>query len=442
VLFMCIGDNGRLFRRRPPADPKRKIEELAENARRMTARANFGEAIKTWKDLRDLDPRDERIDYELDDLEKKRANQASLQALLRELSSRMPELTPPFYLRVAQKLKRLAKENLDDMDEYYPALVKQFIDGQISGTDLERIWNEASAKAQSELKPDLALLAARLNRGDLIPIFGLDMLNLLGLPVPSRLEMVTSMAQEVSYEGFRGSLPMICQYHHLYGRGRRMVNETVRDLVSIPIDANHHLCMLLGHIRAPLLVISTSYDCLLEKAFDAHEKKYAVLSHYLQTGAQMSFGKLRLKQSEPGHPDAYRECTADDISGLKLLENGYSVIYRICGAIDALPEAPLLLMENDFFVFSRYLEQSIPPYITRQFVDRGFLFMGYDLEEWQDRLIANAILYKRTNRDDSSFAIWHDPTPYAEAFWKSHRVDLCKLQLTDFVSQLHAQIGR
>ncbi|MGD2089185.1 MAG: CHAT domain-containing protein [Candidatus Aminicenantes bacterium] len=442
ILFMSIRE-GRLFQRQTDIPDKSEvISELVENAGRMEENASFNEAIKTWKDIRDLEPEHPEIEQALNRLEMKSKNQAFIRELLEKLSSKKEELGWQVYLQVSIKLKRIGKQGINDEDEVYIELVRDLIAKKMTASEFSKCWEEDVERPQREKEPNYEILAERLHRGEIIPFLGLDLLHLSGLPVPSCKEMAQYMAGKVKYTNFNGTLSMISQYYQMEGYSRGMVMDTVKELVEKEKEPGSHnqLYELLSGITKPFLVISTSYDNLLETIFQEKGKRFVVISHHIQSSSVGGLGKLLLKYSHKQEPET--PCTSEAISGLKLLEDGYSIIYKICGCFGQYEDNPMMILETDFFAFSRHLEQLIPAYITRQFPGRGFLFLGYNLEEWQNRLIANALLEKRTHRDDSSFAAWENPTPYERAFWKSHQVDLYDLELTGFVKRLHESMKR
>ena len=80
-------------------------------------------------------------------------------------------------------------------------------------------------------------------------------------------------------------------------------------------------------------------------------------------------------------------------------------------------------MESDFFKFARYADRIIPGYIAKQFRTRDFLFLGYKPRNWEDRLLANAILEKQ--RDLSSrncLMIGECTDPFEKAYWDKRKV--------------------
>jgi len=442
ILFMSIRE-GRLFQRQTDIpDKSGVISELVKNARRMEENASFNEAIKNWKDIRDLDTGYPEIEQTLNHLEMKSKNQAFIRELLEKLSSKKEELGWQVYLQVSKKLKRFGKHGIDDEDEVYIELVRDLIAKNLTAREFTKCWENDIDRPRREKEPNYQILVERLHRGEIIPFLGIDVLYLSGLPVPSCKEMAQYMAEKVKYPNFNGTLPMISHYYQMEGYSRGMVIDTVKELVEKEKKSASYnqLYDLLSGITKPILVISTSFDSLLESTLQKKGKKFVIISHLIQPSSEGGLGKLLLKYSDS--QEQASSCTAEAISGLKLLEAGYSIIYKICGCFGKYGDNPMMILETDFFAFSRHLEQLIPAYITRQFPGRGFLFLGYNLDEWQNRLIANTVMEKRTHRDDSSFIVWKDPTPYEKAFWKSHYVDLYDMELTPFVEKLHECMKR
>jgi len=64
------------------------------------------------------------------------------------------------------------------------------------------------------------------------------------------------------------------------------------------------------------------------------------------------------------------------------------------------------------------------------------MFLGYNLEQWHDRLIAHAFLEKSAGKLDFSISVWANPSLYDWAFWKFNRVDVYNIELTHFVEKL------
>ncbi|MCP4104885.1 MAG: hypothetical protein GY749_05020, partial [Desulfobacteraceae bacterium] len=336
--------------------------------------------------------------------------QGTMVDLRYKLHVRRSEIRRPLYIKMVNFLKRLEKREICHEDEILLETIEDFVSENLSVDELTEVWEGDIVRSGG---PNYDVLADRLNRGEIIPFLGSDILCLSGLSMPCSKELVQNLAENVGYNDFMGTLPMISQYYRQMEQGysKAMLIRTLKDLIGQEnaAYAPNPLYGLLGDIQAPVILISASYDSLIEDVFQKKGKKFVIISHHIHPAKDSDFGKILLKY--PDKPDPEAPCSAKAISGLKLLENGFSVIYKVCGcfglyrteSVDKLD--PLMISEDEFFSFSRHLEKLIPDYLTRQFPRRSFLFLGYNLDEWQDRLIANAILEKKRARSEQSYVI-------------------------------------
>ena len=454
VLFMRVRE-GSLFQRQTDFPEKSTIiERLKNEVSSMEQNANFDEAVKSWKDIRDLDPNDREIEPALKRLKEKSRNQHAIRELKHQLSRRRDDLDRPLYIRVTKFLTQMEKAPPGEEDKIYMELVRDFLEGNISPEDFQQSWEADASRPGQNKEPNYQLLAKRLMRGDFVPFIGSEILYLSGLPVPPSPEMAREMAERIKYHDFNGTRPMISQYYRMEGYSKGMVAETVKNMLKKNMDPclPNPVYDVLSEIDAPIMIISSSYDNLLECIFKEKGKKFAVGSHYVFSSSEDDFGKILVKYSDK--PGVETLCTAEELSSLELLENRYTFIYKVCGGfctntdeIDDREQAaaggkadPLLLLENDFFSFSRHLEQLIPDYIIQRLLGRGFLFLGYSLEEWQDRLIAHAFLEKSRGRTDSSYSVWPGPSRFNRIFWKSNQVDILNEELKHFATRLSENI--
>jgi len=288
-----------------------------------------------------------------------------------------------------------------------------------------------------------SILAERLKRGEIIPFIGSEIRLLSNLPEnPSEIALLSAiqqMAQKARYDNFIGTFPMICQYY-LMEYGRPTMLRQVKELAEpeCSIAQTNPLYHLLSQIPSPLLILSSSYDDGLEAAFKAKNKKFALISHHVQPGAEC--GKILVKYSDKEEREL---CTPDELSGtVKPFESGYSVIYKICGCFSLCDSNeidnidPLMISEEDFFYFLRQLERVMPAYLVNRVKKRSLLFLGYNLNEWHDRLIATAILEKKQGTRERSYAVHNFPNLYERSFWKNFNVDIHEIGLWKFIEDL------
>ena len=356
---------------------------------------------------------------------------------------------------VVRFIKGIGKKELDPEGKKRMGLLHEFLGKEITIEEFTERWGVEPDVEDREKIPDYETLAALLKRGELIPFLGPGVLPLSGFPVPSSQDLVKKMALQVKYRDFNGTLPMISQYYKSekkYSRGL-IVNELTK-LMHKEKEPNSPALLydLMADIDAPIMVVSTSYDNLLEFAFYRKRKRFAVVSHHIQGSPGSDLGKLQVRFSDKPSPN--RLYTAEEISGLKLLDDEYSIIYKLCGNFNLVddnkwpPQEPIkpdneppMIFEEEFFIFSKYLEQSIPDHFIRKFSDFGFLFLGYNLDDWQDRLIAY-VISKKWKNSSNSFSVCKEPKPYERTFWKSLlSIELYGVELEEFIKNLHLHMG-
>jgi hypothetical protein len=134
VLFMSVRE-GRLFQRHTDIPDKSDvISGLVENASRMEENASFNETVKTWKDIRDLDPTYPGINDIIESLNTKVETQSHIRKLLQRLSPRKTELGDLLFSRVKNSLKKMEKEGIANQEQKYMELLEDFLGQKITVT--------------------------------------------------------------------------------------------------------------------------------------------------------------------------------------------------------------------------------------------------------------------------------------------------------------------
>ena len=292
---------------------------------------------------------------------------------------------------------------------------------------------------------DIKIFTERLLKGDIIPFIGSD-IHLLSQPsIISPAELALKLSDHLSYQNYNNSpvtLPTICQYYQMEHDRSALLN-TAGELLEqncAEIQENP-IFQLLSEIENPLLIISSLYDNELEKVFEKDKKPYVLISHQLQSDSD-DYGKLLIKYSDRDQIEA--PCTKEALSGQDFFENGRSVIYKIFGSynlcdtnpIDRID--PLMIAEHDFFNFLKLIENIIPDYLVRRISRQSLLFLGYNLNNWHDRLIATAILEKKIMRSAFSYAIRKKPNDYEKSFWNFFKVKIQEIGLWDYIRELRS----
>jgi SIR2-like domain len=187
---------------------------------------------------------------------------------------------------------------------------------------------------------------------------------------------------------------------------------------------------MLASLPAPLLVLTTNYDSMIERAFEAIGKPYDLVVH--QTNDDAHAGCVVFK------PHGGKAEKIPPNSVVIDLEHT-SVIYKMHGtaaAAGALPES-YVITEDDYIDFLTRLGSNtpIPSMISEAFYERHFLFLGYGLADWNFRVML-AALQEHLQRQKSWAIRWRG-SPIEERIWSSRGVRMYDMRIDDFVQQLN-----
>ncbi len=352
-----------------------------------------------------------------------------LGALKRAIGRQDSEEVDEIFPELINYIKRLEKQGIAESDEALLSTLEMFGEGDMPGIKLVRIWNKERAKQQESAAQDLDYtdLADRLKHGEIVLFLG----------ARHSHRMIDGLARAARYKDFQGSFSEICEY--MEGDSRQTLLRKVSDIQAkeLPEDdaASKVLYELLREVNRPLLLISATYDSELEDAYRAHDKPFKVLSHTQTVGAGTGATGNLLIQDEPGGTP--KSCTAEQLSDLAPLENGFSLIYKIRGCFRFTEAAPssdtLTLSERDYFRFAKEFDKLMPDYLAAQLKGRGLWFLGQYPDTWEERLLIQAIQDKAPG---STLAIQPEPNPFADAYWKARNIELCRLEPKDFIDRL------
>ncbi|MCP4396238.1 MAG: CHAT domain-containing protein, partial [bacterium] len=220
LLFMRVRD-GHIFQRQAGSLDETELKELKDEAERLSASQKFDEAVKHWKEIRDFGPDNndaeskimelqqqklrnlqqtarrmelnqaypdaisvwqeislsaseaQSAEREIERLQEQQRQHGSIQDIQQQLMRRMGEIKP-IYFSVAKRLKQIQKEGIvDDDSEILVNMVRQFLLQNLSSQDLTEMWQEAiGAPSVKKEVIEYTALVERLQRGEIIPVFG------------------------------------------------------------------------------------------------------------------------------------------------------------------------------------------------------------------------------------------------------------------------------
>ena len=214
-----------------------------------------------------------------------------------------------------------------------------------------------AAPTQVAVQAYIAAIVQRFQQGEVIPFVGPGVIeHHAGARPPVFAELARQLAQRAKLQ-LAEDLPLtlVSQTIHMRDdrdRLYRHVKSMHRQPSTVFTPAlTHHF---LGQIRQPLLILSASYDTLLEDTFDTYEKPYVVVTHLLHSDRHR--GKVAVKCST--QRDRVKILPPDE---LQLDLTRCTVIYKIHGAFDLVDAEgeeidSLVISEEDYVALLVLLE--------------------------------------------------------------------------------------
>jgi DNA-binding SARP family transcriptional activator len=259
-------------------------------------------------------------------------------------------------------------------------------------------------------------IVAALLAGTVVPVLGLDgagdladhLARAFNVPEygPADLARVSQYVATM-----KGSGPLYDELHTLF------------EAALEPKALHRFLARLPARLRAreapfPLLV-STNYDLALERAFEEAGEELDVVA-YVAAGSLRGRFWHRRPGDEP-HPILVPNTYANELS----LERR-TILLKLHGAVDPLPEREwesFVITEDDYIDYLGHSELTsvVPVSLAAKLRRSHFLFLGYEMADWNLRLILNRIWGVRPLAY-RSWAVQQAPSPLARAFWRRYDV--------------------
>jgi len=285
--------------------------------------------------------------------------------------------------------------------------------------------------------------------GRVVPFFGAGV-NLCGRPtemawqhgqyLPSGGELAEYLAQEFGYPSSEmQDLVRVSQYVTVM-IGSGPLYEELHSLLDADYQPTplHQFFATLpavlrekGYPRPYPLIVTTNYDELMERAFQAAGEPFDLVSYVAEGEQRGKFlhwppeGEARLIEK----PNEYR--------GLSLDQR--PVILKIHGAVDrATGERDSFVITEDHYI--DYLTRTdisnlVPVTLAAKLRRSHFLFLGYSLRDWNLRVILHRI-WGEQKLTWKSWAIQLNPQPIDQEFWRKRDVDIFNVHLEEYIATL------
>jgi hypothetical protein len=190
----------------------------------------------------------------------------------------------------------------------------------------------------------------------------------------------------------------------------------------------------LAALPKPMLIVTTNYDDLMERAYQAAGKAFDVVVHMTEQENVLWWQHGKIEPEEVPSKDLLLDL--DEVS----------VVYKMHGAIDrrAAQIGSYVITEDDYVEFLTRMTRGsvIPQIFAKPFQSRPFLFLGYGLYDWNLRVILNRIQEFRRRPKFRSWAIETLVKPIEERLWLERGINVYDgLTLEEFLDELKKQGG-
>ena len=280
---------------------------------------------------------------------------------------------------------------------------------------------------------DLEILRA-LTFGRLVPVIGLDGAGDLASHLARAFDVPddrpVDLARVSQYVAtMKGSGPL---YDELHTRFEAAVEPGPlhRFLARLPT--------LLRERGAPhQLIVTTNYDLALERAFEEAGEELDIVA-YVAAGAHRG----RFWHRPPA--EAPRPIDVPNTYATELSLEQRTILLKLHGAVDPLPEREwesFVITEDDYIDYLGHSELSavVPVALAARLRRSHFLFLGYEMADWNLRLILNRIWGDRPVAY-RSWAVQRSPSALARAFWTKYQVTVLDVDPPSYVELLERRL--
>jgi DNA-binding SARP family transcriptional activator len=185
------------------------------------------------------------------------------------------------------------------------------------------------------------------------------------------------------------------------------------------------------------LIVTTNYDLALERAFEDEGEELDIVA-YVAAGTHRG----RFWHRPPG--DAPRPIDVPNTYATELSLDRRTILLKLHGAVDPLPEREwesFVITEDDYIDYLGHSELTavVPVSLAAKLRRSHFLFLGYEMADWNLRLILNRIWGERPVAY-RSWAVQRLPSALARAFWRRYDVAALDVDPQSYVELLERRL--
>jgi len=307
-------------------------------------------------------------------------------------------------------------------------------------------------------EPPFGIIARLLRKGQVVPLLGAGA-SAGSRPtgaewkanearfLPRGSELATFLARESSFPSDdkhdRGDLPKVASYF-VEASGRRPLRQFLSDIFNKDFEVCE-IHRFMAELSVPLLIVTTNYDDLIERAFAKAGKPFDLVIH--QTDRKENEASVLWWQHGAREPQFVEP------NKLSIDLETTTVIYKMHGSVDRQLDKwhSYVVSEEDYIDFlSRMTSQTgaVPAIFAQPFRERQFLFLGYSLSDWNFRVVLRnletplpgQVAGDEADEELRSWAIQYQPSRLEQKLWDRRHVNIYDCDINEFTRRLRQAV--
>ena len=297
-----------------------------------------------------------------------------------------------------------------------------------------------------------SLVSDLLRRGALVPFIG------AGASMSGRLkDSAGSQAFPLTNRELKEELGRACEFpasefeasdiaevasYFVQQAGRAMLDEFLDKRLgsmNAPISSTHRFLAQAAGLT-PLLILTTNYDTLMERALREANQPFGVLTYVPGDSAQVEYTPVGGSWPQLVDPRQIPPETGTVTMVIRL--HGPSTNY---GTKD-VRQTGYVLTEEDQIDWLFHWPKWLPPTLMSGVGTGSLLSLGHSARDWSQRallrsLYSNRSKYSYKGDHESSWAVAMNPAPLSVMTWQRYGVEVYNIELNEWASSMMQEIS-
>lgn len=237
---------------------------------------------------------------------------------------------------------------------------------------------------------------------------------------PTSRELAQLLADECRFDLDEGTgLAEVCSYFiAMYDRG--MLERRLRQVFK-PIDRRARIHDAVARIAAerPLLILTTTFDTLVEQALDEQRVRHTVFANITEETDTLLCRRPNRDYELVRRKEAF-------------FDRDHTLVYKVFGTLTG--SSFFISEEDEMELFARFSAGELPPpRIAERFIHSTPLFIGMSLRSWTQRLLVSSLRRRRVSK---GFAITLGANVVDRLRWERAGIELFEMDINEFASRL------